>query len=815
MSPRNVVFSCLVALLAAGLCSPLHASKPAVSMPNPGTGGSRRPPRRDGAEKKQDETLSPYFFVKSDDPEVDKLPLKKTTADVNISGVIAKVRVTQVYKNEGERPIEAKYVFPASTRAAVHGLKMKIGERTIVAEIDEREEAREKYEEAKEAGKTTSLLEQERPNVFQMNVANIMPDDVIEVELVYTEMLVPENGEYSFVYPTVVGPRYSETPAHGAPDTEKWVESPYLHSGEEPTYTFDMNVNLSTGIPLKKIACTSHDVNIDYEDPTKADIGLADDEKHGGNRDFILKYVLAQNQIETGLMLHDGKEENFFTATVQPPKRVEEEMIPPREYIFIVDVSGSMNGFPLDISKELMSHLLDSLRPKDHFNVVFFAGGSFVLNKQGSLPATKKNVKKALKAVNNQRGGGGTRLLEGLKTAYDLPRVEENVSRTVVLATDGYVSVEQEAFDIIKDNLGNTNVFGFGIGSSVNRYLIRGVAKCGKGEEFVVTKQGEASEAAEKFEEYVSAPLLTGIDVSFEGFDAYDVEPPNYPDIFAERPLVITGKYRNGASGDIHITGHTGKGDYEKTLHVGDAEPSKSSDPLKYVWVRKRIARLSDYVGKDAMEENKDEVTRLGLKYSLLTRYTSFVAIDKRVRRDGEELETVKQPLPMPKGVSDLAVGGGRGGAIQFSGTPAPSVSRAPAGGSTGETADREVKEATQQRKAQNVAKLARGQKLKVDVTTFKCSNKGGLTARGLQNAFARKASNSSSFKKVVDSAGLSGQMVFEVQFKNGKSTGLTFRSDKPDGKTASRLAAEVRSILDDLASFDMEGRIVMELTFR
>ncbi len=454
MSPRNVVALCLVALLAAGLCSPLHASK-AIRVP-----GTRRPPRRKDAEPKRDKTLSPYFFVKSDDPEVDKLPLKKTAADVDISGVIAKVKVTQVYKNEGERPIEAKYVFPASTRAAVHGLKMKIGERTIVAEIDEREQAREKYEKAKEAGKTTSLLEQQRPNVFQMNVANIMPDDVIEVELVYTEMLVPENGEYSFVYPTVVGPRYSETPAAGAPDTEKWVESPYLHSGEKPTYTFDMNIDLTTGIPLKKIACTSHDVNINYENPQTADISLADDEEEGGNRDFILQYVLAQNQIETGLMLYDGAEENFFTATVQPPKRVEEEMIPPREYIFIVDVSGSMNGFPLDISKKLMAHLLDSLRPKDHFNVVFFAGGSFVLNRQ-SLPATQKNVKKALNAVNNQRGGGGTRLLEGLKTAYNLPRVEENVSRTVVLATDGYVSVEQEAFDIIKDNLGNTNVFGF------------------------------------------------------------------------------------------------------------------------------------------------------------------------------------------------------------------------------------------------------------------------------------------------------------------------------------------------------------------
>lgn len=356
MSSRSIVSACLVAVVAVGLFSPVHASQ----------AGTRAD--RGQGEKGPDRTLSPYFFVKGDDPEVDRLPLKKTSADVDISGVIAKVKVTQVYENEGERPIEAKYVFPASTRAAVHGLTMSIGERTIVARIDEREQAREDYEEAKQEGKTASLLEQQRPNVFQMNVANIMPGDVIEVELVYTEMLVPEDGEYSFVYPTVVGPRYSEKPSAGAPDTEKWVESPYLHEGEEPTYTFDLDIELSTGIPLKKVGCPSHDVRINYHDARTAQISLAEDEKHGGNRDFILKYVLAQDQIETGLMRWEGSEENFFAATVEPPKRVNQEMVPPREYIFIVDVSGSMHGFPLGISKKLMRHLLKSLRPKDHFN---------------------------------------------------------------------------------------------------------------------------------------------------------------------------------------------------------------------------------------------------------------------------------------------------------------------------------------------------------------------------------------------------------------------------------------------------------------
>jgi len=165
----------------------------------------------------EDRTLSPYFFVKSDDPAVDRLPLKSTSAAVDITGVIADVRVTQVYKNEGKRTLEAIYVFPGSTRAAVYGMKMTIGDRTIVAKIREREQARKEYEQAKQQGKSASLLEQQRPNVFQMNVANIRPGDEIRVELSYTEMLTPESGEYQFVYPTVVGPRYSSRPAASAP----------------------------------------------------------------------------------------------------------------------------------------------------------------------------------------------------------------------------------------------------------------------------------------------------------------------------------------------------------------------------------------------------------------------------------------------------------------------------------------------------------------------------------------------------------------------------------------------------------------------
>ena len=200
----------------------------------------------------EDRTLSPYFFVKSDDPEVDSLPLKSTSAVVNISGVIADVLVTQVYKNEGKRPLEAIYVFPASTRAAVYGMKMTIGERVIMAKINKREDARRQYEQARQQGQSASLLEQQRPNVFQMNVANIMPEDEIKIELHYTELLVPTDHMYEFVYPTVVGPRYSNASAGTASPSEQWIQNPYLHQGHPPSDTFDITASLVAGFPIRE-----------------------------------------------------------------------------------------------------------------------------------------------------------------------------------------------------------------------------------------------------------------------------------------------------------------------------------------------------------------------------------------------------------------------------------------------------------------------------------------------------------------------------------------------------------------------------------
>ena len=619
----------------------------------------------------EDRTLSPYFFLKSDDPEVDQLPLRSTSAVVNISGVIADVLVTQIYKNEGKRPLEAIYVFPASTRAAVYGMKMTLGERVITAKINKREDARREYEQARQQGKSASLLEQQRPNVFQMNVANILPGDEIKVELNYTELLVPTDRVYEFVYPTVVGPRYSNHPTETASPSEQWVENPYLHQGKPPSDTFDITASLAAGLPIRDIESPSHKVAITYSGPAVATIRLDKSEELDGNRDYILRYRLNGDRIQSGLLLYEGERENFFLLMMQPPKRVMKEQIPGREYIFIVDVSGSMHGFPLDISKKLLKNLIGNLRPTDKFNVLLFSGGSSVMSEQ-SVHATSENMQRAVNFIERQQGGGGTELLAAFKRALGLVQ-SEGYSRTIVIATDGYVTVEEEVFDLIRKHLGDSNVFAFGIGASVNRHIIEGMARVGMGEPFILTKPEEAPTRAERFRVLIQSPVLTHLKINYGGFTVYDVEPLSVPDVLAERPVILFGKWRGHPRGKIVVSGLSGNGPYTDVVRVASTKPMKTNAALRYLWARHRIALLSDYNKLHSNDERIEQVTDLGLAYNLLTAYTSFVAVDTEIRNTTGDVSTVKQPLPLPQGVSDYAVGG-----MKLSQTPACFLAKKP-----------------------------------------------------------------------------------------------------------------------------------------
>ncbi len=603
-------------------------------------------------------TESPYFFVKSDNPGVDQLPLKSTQVNVKVSGVIADVTVVQTYKNEGQRAIEAKYVFPGSTRAAVHGMNVRLADRLITAKIREKQQAKIEYDAAKQEGKTAALLEQHLPNVFQMNVANIMPGDDVKVELRYTELLLPTDGNYQFVFPTVVGPRYNSPQSSQANAT--WVAQPILPQGQNtPTSVaapaFDIHVSLNTPIGVKEVRSSSHTISSYTEQGGATMVGLNPTAEPTNNRDFILNYRLAGDKIETGAMLHKGQDENFFLAMVEPPKAPAATAITPREYIFVVDISGSMHGFPLDTAKVVLRELIGGLRPSDTFNVLLFSGSNSFLNAT-SVPATKANIEQAIRTIDREGGGGSTELIPALKRVYAQPK-NADVSRTVVVVTDGYVTVEREAFELVRNNLSSANVFSFGIGSSVNRHLMEGLARAGMGEPFIITKPAEAAEQAARFRKMIDSPVLTNVKVRFEGLDVYDVEPRQLPDLLAQRPLIVFGKWKGEAKGTLIVDGNSASGPLHFSIPISAGNATDTA-ALRHLWARHRIAALSDQEALEGGSAAKDAITDLGLKYSLLTQYTSFLAVDQVVRNKAPaDSPSVNQPSPLPQGVENSALG--------------------------------------------------------------------------------------------------------------------------------------------------------------
>lgn len=608
-----------------------------------------------------EETGAPYFVVPGVDARLDPLPLREVAVHADISGVVADVTVTQLWENTGATPLDATYVFPLSTRAAVHALEMRVGGRRIVATIREREVARADFEAAKASGQRAALLEQRRPNVFTTEVANIQPGEVVEVELAYVELLRPVDGVYSFVVPRVVGPRYV-SPTEAFPDVP-WSVIAEADAPRPDLHAWPVSVSLVGGVPVQWVGSSTHPVVIDrIDDAMEVELAELDADT---TRDFVLDYALGGDALTTGLLVEpdDDGDGGHFLALVEPPERAEPELVPAREVVFIIDTSGSMQGWPLEAARSLAAGLVDALAPEDRVNVLAFAGGSERLA-PASLPATTANKARAKAFLAAQDGGGGTELLAALRDAFDVPATP-GLARTFLLVTDGYVTVEAEAIDLIREHAGDASVFAIGIGDGVNRHLIETVAHAGQGEPYVAQSEAEARELVERIVDDARAPILTDIALAFEGFDAFEVEPRAIPTLYASRPLLVTGRYRGQPGGALVVSGQTGQGPWRaKTpIALGERHPA-----VPLLWARERVARLSDFAGASDAPDHQAEVTALGLAYHLVTQHTSFVVVD-----DGEE---VTQRTPPAEGLVfggqglGAMTGGGAGG-LGFSGTGA------------------------------------------------------------------------------------------------------------------------------------------------
>ncbi len=602
---------------------------------------------------------SPRFIVKSGDNNA--FALKRTEVQANIIGVLADVQVKQVYVNSGKTPVEATYIFPASTRAAVYGMTMTVKDRVINAVVKEKQQARQVYQQAVSSGHTASLLEQLKPNVFQMSVGNIGSNDSVVVVLHYSEAIAYAEGEYEFVYPAVVGPRYASSV--NAADFQAVLSS--MDLPKEIPGDFSLNVSLATGVALKQVESPSHKLDIHSVNAgTNAPASMSDAKSitslspqmggHDANRDFVLHYRLSGPAIESGLLLSKSNDENFFMLMVQPPRQVEIPNILPREYVFIVDVSGSMQGKPLQTAQRLMSDLLDKLRPTDRFNILCFSGSQLTMS-DNSVELTPGNKERARNFLNNGFGGGGTELLPALQRAFGM-NAAEGFSRNFVVITDGFVQCEPQAFDLVRKNLNKANIYAFGIGQSVNRFLMEGLARAGNAEPMIVTDMNEAPKMADKFREYIEAPVLTHISVDFGKLDAYDVDPISIPDVSAKRPIIVFGKWKGEASGLVSLHGTAANGAYDVNIDLS-AEPIRpENSALRYLWARNRIRLIQDGAANGwgyatpMTTANKQAITDLGLKYNLLTDYTSFVAVDSVISVAKQDAQ-----LKAPQSVDSVA----------------------------------------------------------------------------------------------------------------------------------------------------------------
>jgi Ca-activated chloride channel family protein len=591
-------------------------------------------------------------------------PLKHTDVKAEISGFISRVVVTQQFENPFPEKIEAVYTFPLPQNAAVDDMTMTVGERTIRGKILPREEAQAVYEAAKSGGQVASLLDQERPNVFTQSVANILPGEQVKITISYVETLSYVNGAYEFVFPMVVGPRYvpgaAKQGSQGkgfAPDTNQVPDASRITPRAAPAgmrsgHDISLEVALDAGLIIDNLDSKTHPTDIQRPDAHSARLRLKDSATIP-NKDFVLRYDVAGQAIQDALLTHRSDKGGFFTLILQPPDRVTAQDVTPKELVFVLDTSGSMQGFPIEKAKETMKLALDSLYPSDTFNLITFAGDTRILFPK-PVPATRANLNRAQAFLRASTGEGGTEMMTAIKAAL-APSDDQSHVRIVCFMTDGYVGNDREIISEVQKHQ-NARVFSFGIGGSVNRYLLDKMADAGRGEVEYVGLDDDGSAAAKRFHERVRSPLLTDISIEWNNLPVADVYPQRIPDLFSAKPVVIKGRYTSAGRGTIRLKGKMAGSDFVREIPVEFPETMASHDVLASLWAR---ARVDDLMGQDLngaqsgtmRQDLKDTITQLGIEYRLMTQFTSFVAVEEMVVTDGGKPRRVDVPVEVPEGV--------------------------------------------------------------------------------------------------------------------------------------------------------------------
>lgn len=593
---------------------------------------------------------------------VGQCPLKHTSVNADVSGFVSRVTVTQEFQNPSRTPVEAVYTFPLPHDAAVDDMKMTLGDRTIYGRIKRKEEARKIYEAARAAGQTASLLDQERPNIFTQSVANLMPGQKVTVTLSYVNLLKYDDGAYEFTFPMVVGPRNTAGPSYdGAPGAPPVlndagaISPPVTVPGTRAGHDISLAINLDAGLPLQEIKSQLHEITVEKDGVNRAKIRLVQ-ENTLPNKDFILRYTVGGEQIQTGVLAHsEGNGSGFFTLILQPPSAPRKQDVAPKEMVFVIDQTGSQAGEPIAKAKQTMKYCLENLNPGDTFQLLGFNTQVFPCF-EAPVPLNEANLKQALEFLAPLQGNGGTDILKSVDYALKIPSDPTRL-RMICYMTDGFIGNDMQVVDYVRKHRGQARMFVFGIGNSVNRFLIEGMAKEGRGAAEIVDLKMPGEKAAARFYARVHKPILLDPKVEFGSLTVEDVLPKVVPDVFTAGPIILKGRYKGAPEGDVTVSGILRGQPWSQTVHVKFPAMAKEGAALPTLWAREKLEDLQsqDWMGAQSGSPDakiKEQIVNLALDYRLMSQYTSFVAVEDRVVNVGGKQRRVDVPVEMPEGVS-------------------------------------------------------------------------------------------------------------------------------------------------------------------
>jgi Ca-activated chloride channel homolog len=585
-------------------------------------------------------------------------PVLKTSVNISVSGIIARVKVKQSFRNPYTGWMEGLYVFPLPENAAVDHLRMYIGQRIIEGQVRERQQARTEYEKARKGGKKASLIEQERPNIFTTTVANIGPNEEITVEIQYQHLVQFDSGLFSLRFPMIVAPRYipgnrliegfSETGL--AINTDQVADAsritpPVLHPDNGYINPVELTIHLDTGFPLQHITSSYHNVNINKVTESSYIINLQE-ETTPANRDFKLYWHPEPARSPRAAFFTERKHEEDYSLIMLIPPEFSVDRRLTRDVIFVIDTSGSMAGTSIKQAREALLLAIKKLVPGDRFNIIQFNSNTKQLFRFPQ-PVTQSVLEQAENYVYGLEAQGGTEMKPALKAALKT-QAENNTVRQIIFLTDGSIGNEHELFEIIKLQLGSSRLFTVGIGSAPNSFFMNRAAKHGHGTYTYIGKQTEVREKMQTLFNKIEHTVLTAINIDWGNVNGLEYWPQKFPDLYFGEPLLITAKTTT-IPDVIKISGVISGNEWQTVIKPGAGGDNTG---ISVLWAREKIAALMDQYGSSNEKNDlRHLIVNTALKYQLVSKFTSLVAIDISPSRTNDKiLKTVNLPVNLPAG---------------------------------------------------------------------------------------------------------------------------------------------------------------------